>query len=97
MSGIPASTARPVTLRLPIARGLLYLLLLSFPFFSIKPEIFRPDWCTGGALIVVFAFSVLARGRFRIDPIGYAVLGFNAAVLLSTVVNFWICEATQWS
>lgn len=97
MSGIPASTARPVTLRLPIARGLLYLLLLSFPFFSIKPEIFRPDWWTGGALIVVFAFSVLARGRFRIDPIGYAVLGFNAAVLLSTVVNFWSWEATQWS
>jgi hypothetical protein len=82
--------------RIPIARVLLYLLVLSFPFFSVEPKIFRPDWWIGGALIVVFAFSVLARGRFRLDPIGHAVLWFNAAVLLSTAVNFWSWEAAQW-
>jgi len=97
MSAIAASTARPARLRLLVASGLLYLLILSFPFFSVKPKIFRPDWWIGGALIVLFAFSVLARGRLRLDPIGYAVLGFNAAVLLSTAVNFWSWEAAQWS
>jgi len=97
MSAIAASTSRPGTLRLPIARALLYLLLLSFPFFSIEPKIFRPDWWIGGALIVVFVFNVLAWGRFRLDPIGYAVLGFNAAVLLSTVVNFGSWKDAQWS
>lgn len=97
MSAITASASRPGTLRLPIARALLYLLLLAFPFFSIEPKIFRPDWWIGGAFIVVFVFNVLARGRFRLDPIGYAVLGFNAAVLLSTVVNFWGWKDAQWS
>jgi hypothetical protein len=90
------STAKTRSSRIPIARGLLYLLVLSFPFFSVEPKIFRPDWWIGGALIVVFAFSVLARGRFRLDPIGHAVLWFNAAVLLSTAVNFWSWEAAQW-
>jgi len=97
MSAIAASAAKPGTLRLPVARALLYFLLLSFPFFSIEPKIFRPDWWIGGALIVVFVFNVLAQGRFRLDRIGYAVLGFNAAVLLSTAVNFWGWKAAQWS
>jgi len=97
MSAIAASASRPGTLRLPVARALLYFLLLSFPFFSIEPKIFRPDWWIGGALIVVFVLSVLVQGRFRIDPIGYAVLGFNTVVLLSTVVNFWSWRDAQWS
>jgi len=97
MSAITATnTARPGMLRIPIARGLLYVLVLSFPFFSIEPKIFRPDWWIGGALIAVFALNVLTGGRVRIDPIGYSVLGFNAAVILSTAVNFWSWEAAQW-
>ena len=100
MSAITATnTARPGMLRIPIARGLLYLLVLSFPFFSIEPKIFRPDWWIGGFLIVVFLFSALARGRFYVDPIGYSVLWFNIVVILSTLVNFWRWEweAAQWS
>jgi len=91
------SRSRPGTLPISVARGLLYLFLLSFTFFSIKPKIFRPDWWIGGALIVVFAFSVLARGRFLLDPIGYSVLWFNVVVILSTAINFWNWEAAQWS
>jgi len=98
MSAIPAArTVRPARLRLPVAGGLLYLLILSFPFFSIKPEIFRPDWWISGALIVVFAFHVLVRGRLRVDPIGRAVLWFNGVVILSTAVNSGGWEAAQWS
>jgi hypothetical protein len=88
-------TTKTRSSRIPIARVLLYLLVLSFPFFGVEPKIFRPDWWIGGALIVVFAFSVLARGRLRVDPMGHAVLWFNAAVLLSTAVNFWSSEAAQ--
>jgi len=96
MSAIAASAARPGTLRLPVTRGLLYLLVLSFPFFSIQPKIFRPDWWIGGALIVLSAFSILVRGRLRVDPIGRAVLWFNVAVILSTAVNLIRWGAAQW-
>ena len=96
MSAIVASASRPGTLRLPVTRGLLYLLILSFPFFSIRPKIFRPDWWIGGALIVLSAFSTLVRGRFRVDPIGRAALWFNVAVILSTAVNSIGWGAVQW-
>ena len=96
MSAIVASASRPGTLRLPVTRGLLYLLILSFPFFSIRPKIFRPDWWIGGALIVLSAFSTLVRGRFRVDPIGRAALWFNVAVILSTAVNSIGWGAAQW-
>lgn len=92
-----ANSAKPVSLRIPVARGLLYLLVLSFPFFSIEPKIFQPDWWIGGSFIAVSAFSVLARRRLRLDPIGRAVLWFNGAVILSTAVNLWDWGAAQWA
>lgn len=82
--------------RLSLARWLLYLLILAFPFFSIEPKITRPDWWVGALLILVFGLSVLLRGRLRLDPIGRAALWLHVAVLLSVFVNFWSWQGLQW-
>lgn len=94
---VPAIEAEHRPLRFPIARWLLYLLVLSFPFFSIEPEIFRPDWWVATLLILAFVASVLLKGRFRLDSIGKAALGLHVAVLLSVAVNFWGWEGPQWT
>lgn len=85
------------SMRFPVRRWLLYLLILSFPFLSIQPEILRPDWWAGALLILAFGFSLLLRGKLRLDAIGRAALGLNAVVLLSVAVNFWSWGGTQWS
>lgn len=84
-------------IRLPITRWLLYLLILSFPFFSIEPKIFRPDWWVGGAFILVFVANMLVRGKFCLDSIGKAVIGLHITVLLSVAVNAWEWQASQWT
>lgn len=97
MSTIAALTRpEPRGIRIPLTRALLYLLILAFPFFSVQPKIFRPDWWVGGALILAFGFEVLLRGRFRLDTIGKAVLGLHVAVLLSLAMNFWGWGRAQW-
>jgi len=99
MSTIALAARRtgPALGRIPIARWLLYLLILAFPFFSIEPEIFRPDWWVGALLIAAFGLGVLLKGRLRLDPIGKAALGLHVAVLLSVTVNFWGWEGPQWA
>jgi len=84
-------------LRLPIARWLLYALILAFPFFSVEPKLLRPDWWAGALLILAFGLSVLLRGRLRVDPIGQAALGLHVAVLLSVAVNSWGWGRTRWT
>lgn len=99
MSTIALAARRtgPALGRIPIARWLLYLLILVFPFFSIEPKIFRPDWWVGALLIAAFGLGVLRRGKLRLDPIGKAALGLHVAVLLSVTVNFWGWGGSQWA
>lgn len=51
------------SIRFSVTRWLLYLFILSFPFFSIQPELFRRDWWVGALLDLAFGLSVLLNGR----------------------------------
>lgn len=86
------------SLSLSISRWLLYLLILAFPFFSIQPKYFRPDWWIGSLLILAFGATLLKEKRTpTLDPIGKAILGLHIVVILSLIVNGRNWGGAEWT